>query len=272
MPPSQSDANGKKDGPIMFRYQILRYLPNVIRGEYVNIGVVVKEISTSRVAIRLVEEPREWARIRRFHPEMDEALLRNLANDFESQLRNDSSGFDSLNQSLSNALQLSHAKPSLANNFDEELDRLYNEYVALPHRVSARIVEHTRGWMRDRLKDAFRHHQLLNKLTERVPVDAFTHPGDPFRLDYGYQNGVRGFVHVVSMRGDMPDAKVLAYTAEKIHARDGRTKITAITEIAPVPNIPQHRFVQVLFAEQNIEIVPLGRVEEFAGELSTRLA
>jgi Protein of unknown function (DUF3037) len=256
----------------MFRYQILRYLPNVIRGEYVNIGVVLEEMDNSRVAIRLVEESREWARIRRFHPEVDEVLLRNFANDFESRLRTNTPDFDNFNQSLSNALQFSPAQPTLADNFNEELDRLYNEYVALPHRVSAQIVEHTRDWMRDKLKDVFRRHQILNRLTKDVPVESFTHPGDPFRLDYGYQNGVRGFVHVVSLGGDIPEAKVLAYTAEKIHEQSVRAKITAITEVAPLPDVPRQRFVEVLFAEQNIEIVPMDQVDAFVGELSKRLA
>jgi hypothetical protein len=66
-----------------------------------------------------------------------------------------------------------------------------------------------------------------------VRIEGFTQPGDPLRLDYGYQNGVRGFIHSISLRRDIPQAKVLAYTAECIHARDSRAQITAITEVEP---------------------------------------
>jgi hypothetical protein len=33
------------------------------------------------------------------------------------------------------------------------------------------------------------------RLERRIPVDYFTEPGDPFKLDYSYQNGVQGFLH-----------------------------------------------------------------------------
>jgi hypothetical protein len=270
------DDQLKNEPRTMFRYRILRYLPNLVREEYVNIGVLLEEINTPRVVIRLVEEPHEFARIRRFHPEVDEAVLRNLAGDLESRLQGNTSNVSGrvefLSESLSNAIQFSAAKPSLAGNIDEELDRLYGEHVAVPYRASVHIVEYTRDWMRDKLKEVFRHHRLMEKLTQRANVETYTQPGDPFRLDYGYQNGIRGFIHVVSLGGDTEHAKVLAYTAERIHARDARAKITAITEVAPTPTFSRHQFVERLFAEQNIEIVSMSRVEEFAEALSKSLA
>jgi hypothetical protein len=46
------------------------------------------------------------------------------------------------------------------------------------------------------------------------------------RLDFGYQNGVRGFIHSVSLRRDLPQAEALAYTAECIHAHYALAEIT----------------------------------------------
>jgi Protein of unknown function (DUF3037) len=271
----QLEGNAELDG-VMFKYRIMRYIPNVVRGEYLNIGVLIEEPKTGRVGIRLVEEPREFARIRRFHPEADEALLRGLSEDMGSRLFGNNGNIrdqlDSMNENLSNAIQFSPANPSIAPDLEEELDRLYAEFVAPPNRVSSRIVELTREWMRDRLKDVFKHHGVLEKLTRRVPVSAFTQPGDPFRLDYGYQNDVRGFIHTVSLRGDIQQAKVLVYTAEKIHGHDPTAHFTAITEVRPSAGVPRHQFVEGLFAEQKIEIVAIDQADRFAEELSKRLA
>src|SRR3984957_11343864 len=67
-------------------YHIVRYTPNLVRDEWVNIGVLLLDPSSGRVARRLVEEPGEFARVRRLHPGMDEALLRRLPEEFDAQL------------------------------------------------------------------------------------------------------------------------------------------------------------------------------------------
>src|ERR1700685_4043716 len=62
----------------MLRYRILRYTPNLIRDEWVNVGVLLEETEGSRRAVRLIEEASEIARVRRLHPGVDENLLRAL--------------------------------------------------------------------------------------------------------------------------------------------------------------------------------------------------
>jgi hypothetical protein len=90
--------------------------------------------------------------------------------------------------------------------------------------------------MREKLNDVFLRHRILIKLELHVSIEGFTHRGDPLRIDYGYQNGERGFIQTVSLRRDVEQAKVLAYTAERIHLRDSRAKIAAITEAEPTSN------------------------------------
>src|SRR5277367_757717 len=223
------------------RYRILRYTPDLVRDEWVNIGVLLEETRGSRHALRLIEEPREIARIRRLHPDADEDLLRALPVEFEARLRGPdrevSTYLEKLEQNLSNALQFSPQKGLLAENFDDELDRLYRDHVAPPSRRAGGILQSTRDWMREKLNDVFRRHRVLAKLEQRVRIEGFTQPGDPLRLDYGYQNGVRGFIHSISLRRDIPQVKVLAYTAGCIHARDARARITAVTDVEQPPTI-----------------------------------
>lgn len=276
MPEELQRDKPKRDEPrSIFRYRILRYTPDLVRDEWVNIGVLLEETRGSRHAMRLIEEPRELARIRRLHPDADEDLLRGLALEFDTRMRGPdrevSSYIEKLEQNLSNALQFSPQKALLADNFDQELDRLYRDHVTPHSRRAGGVLQSTRDWMREKLNDVFRRHRVLGKLEQRVRIEGFTQPGDPMRLDYGYQNGVRGFIHSISLRRDIPQAKVLAYTAERIHARDSLAQITAVTEVEPARDNPRHQFVEKLFAEQRIRIVPMNRVEGFAEELRLQL-
>ena len=60
------------------RYRILRYTPNLIRDEWVNIGVLLLDPASGRVRQRWLEEPADYARLRRLHPAADEDLLLRL--------------------------------------------------------------------------------------------------------------------------------------------------------------------------------------------------
>jgi hypothetical protein len=259
----------------MFEYRILRYLPNQARDEWVNIGVLLEESSGARRAMRLIEEPVEFARVRRVHPEADENLLRALSMEFDAQLRGPAAtvaiNLQTLDVSLSNVLPFSQAKGWQADNFDAELGRLYREQATPPTRRAGGLLQNTRDGMRDKLNDVFRRHRILGKLEHRVRVEGFTQRGDPMRLDYGYQNGVRVFIQSVSLRRDLPQAKALAYTAGCIHARDSLAEITAITDTAPDAENPRHEFVEKLFAGEGIRIVAMSQVEGFAEELRMRI-
>jgi hypothetical protein len=258
----------------MFTYRILRYVPNLIRDEWVNIGVLLEDDGSAQCAIKLIEEDSEFARLRRLNPAMDDSLLRGLAGVFDAELRKPNEAvtayLDKLDQTLSNAVQFGPVKAILAEDFDAELDRLYQDHVAPPARARGGIIESTRGWIKSRLNDVFRRRRVP-QLTRGIRVEEFTQPGDPLRLDYGYRNGVQGYIQAVALGRDTAQAKVLAYTAERIRARIPYVEFTAITEIEPAPENARHQFMAKLFDEQRIAIVPLNRVERFAEELRVRL-
>jgi hypothetical protein len=256
-------------------YRVVRYTPNLVRDEWVNIGILLADSGRGRIAARLVEEPGEIARVRRLHPAADEDLLRALPRDFEAQLAasSDPSAFvEKLDETLSNVVQLSPQRGVLAEDFDAELDRLYRDHVAPPRRARAGIFENTRAWIRTRINDVFRRNRLLERLDRNVRVEEFTQPGDPLRLDYAYRmNGTRGYLHALSLTRDPAQAKVLAFTAGCIREKVKSVEFAAVTELAPEPGNDRHRFVSRLLAEENIEIVPIARLDAFASRLRPRL-
>ena len=66
-------------------YRVLRYKPNLVRDEWVNIGVLVFDPQSGERRMRLIEEPEEYARVRRLHPRADEELLRPLRDDLDNR-------------------------------------------------------------------------------------------------------------------------------------------------------------------------------------------
>ena len=268
-----------------YLYRVLRYAPNLIRDEWVNIGVLLEEVEGDdtpgangagrpRRAVRLIEESSEIARVRRLHPNADEALLRALPADFDARFRAPATEVASyiatLEQTLSNVLQFSPQKALLAEDFDAELDRLFRDHVAVPTDRSAGVFESTRAWIKERVNEVFRRRRVP-RLDRNIPVEEFTHPGDPLKLDYGYQNGARGYMHAVVIGRDPSQAKVLAYTAERIREHLRASEFTAITEVEPLAENPRHRFIKELFDAQGVAIVPLNRLDGFAEELRLRL-
>ena len=273
------ERNGKRnddrnDLRKMLTYRILRYVPNLVRDEWMNIGVLLEDRTSGQHAIKLIEEDSEFARVRRLNPGMDDSLLRGLAGTFDAELRKPKEAaaayLEKLDQTLSNAVQFGPVKGVWAEDFDAELDRLYQDQVAPPARTRGGIIESTRAWIKARLNDVFRRRRVP-QLARGIRVEEFTQPGDPLRLDYGYRNGVQGYIQAVALGRDTAQAKVLAYTAERIRARIPDVEFTAITEIEPARDNSRHQFMVKLFDEQRIAVVPLNRVERFAEDLRARL-
>lgn len=261
----------------MLRYRVLRYMPNPLRGEWINIGIILEDRSKQVARARVIEEDVEIARIRRLHGNADEALLRALQGYFQNELAaTGASGawLEKIAGNFSTTVYLSDSTAVPSDNFDLTMEQLYQDKVAIlpsPGRGAA-ILENTRAWIRMKLNDVFRRHRVLTRMEKGIRAEQFTQPGDPMRIDYGYRyNGTRGYVQALSLSRDPAQAKVLAYTAECIRARQSHSEFAAITEVAPLQENPRHQFVARLFDEQKISLVPLPQVESFAERLRLRL-
>ena len=126
-------------------------------GEYRRAGV--RSAKSGERRLRMIEEPEEYARVRRLHPRADEELLRLLRDDLENRFATASALFarqrrqrtpeetgradwlkllGKWDDTLSNALQLAPQKGVYASDLDTETERLYADHVA-PERGAARV-------------------------------------------------------------------------------------------------------------------------------------
>jgi hypothetical protein len=274
-------------------YHVVRYQPNLIRDEWVNIGVLLflpaegpagggavsADGGTSwpaagRVRQRWLDEPADLLRLRRLHPAADEELLLRLPAEFERQFagREMEAGaiLEKFDDTLSNAVQLAPRKGLLSRDPDAELDRLFREQVEPLREARRGVVEiRTRGDVRARAADYFRTEKILRLMQRGVRVEEFTAPGDPMRIDFSYRrNGTRGFVHSVALGRDPGQAKLLAYTAGAIRDQNKHTEFLAVTEREPAPGNSRDQFVSKILEESDIRVVPLGELRKWAHDVA----
>ncbi len=252
-------------------YRVLRYTPNLVRDEWVNIGVLVFDPQSGERRLRMIEEEEEFRRVRRLHPGADELLLRAIRDDLEDRFQSESASGSNGNTTdwqkllakwdatLSNALQLAPQKGVFASDLDAELERLYGDHVA-PQRATSRVgTPGSRAAVRSYCSQVFRQARLWERLEKSVRAEQFTFPGDPMRLDYSYRrNGTRGFVHTLSVTRAPADAKLFAYTAERITAKSSlKTEFAAVTDVALNAGNDRHRFVRDTLRDAGIEPIPM---------------
>ena len=249
-------------------YVILRYTPNLVRNEWVNIGVLLFDPASGERRLRLIEDQEEFARVRRLHPAADEGLLRGLRDDLEDRLRDarhvaEGGDWQKLlakwDDTLSNALQLAPRKGVFAEDLDAELERLYADHVA-PQRAASRVgAAGSRAFVRNYCAQVWKLANLWGRLEKSVPVREFTFPGDPMRIDYGYRrNGTRGFVQTLSVSRAPADCKLFAYTAARMAARAPfATEFAAVTDVPLVAGNERHTFVRETLRDVGIEPIPM---------------
>ena len=104
-----------------------------------------------------------------------------------------------------------------------------------------------------------RQARLWERIEKSVPVEHWTLPGDPLRIDYSYRhNGTRGFVHTLSVTRAPGDFKQLAYTAERIRSKERlKTEFAVVTDVPLVRGNKRDDFVAAALGEVRIEPVPM---------------
>src|SRR5579884_2198388 len=118
-----------------YSYWVVRYTPNLVRDEWLNVGVLLLDPAHSRFAARFIEEEGEFRRVRKLNPDADGDVLRALERHFEATVRgseNPAMHMAKLAETLSNVVQLSPERGLLGGDFQSELERLYEQHVAPP--------------------------------------------------------------------------------------------------------------------------------------------
>ena len=261
-------------------FQLLRYVPDAVRNEYVHIGVILREQGSREPA--LIRFTRDWRRVRCLDPEADTALLEGMETELRRRFQAEPEGdlLRRLEESLSLSVQLTESKAYLAESLPagvEELMRLYVE--PLPKEKIPRLSG--RAAIQARMRSEFEHAGVWDLLRKRIAASEYTRAGDPLRIDVGYRpNGTIRMFHAVSLEPGVEMAKVLAFSAAGLRSGVERIEkasleLTAIIEPAAKlgatdeepERLELYRFGVETMEENQIRVLTtsdLGRVAETA--------
>lgn len=216
-------------------FHVLRYTPDAVKQECVNVGVLLIEPAGDFSAIRFT---RDWSRVTCIDPDAEIEVLEMFEADLGARL---ASGKDArvqtmklIGESFSNQLQVSERSACLAASPEAELDMLAKMYLEpRPKRRESKVSPRERIY--DGMRAAFEQEGIWDKLVRPIRARNFTHPGDPLKIDCGYQpNGFVRMFHAVSL--EMADsAKALAFSYPQLavgvrQQRDADLRFTAVIE------------------------------------------
>jgi DUF3037 family protein len=250
---------------------LIRYVPDPVKNEFVNIGVLLREAAKpEQIELRFT---RDWRRLRCFDPEADTAMLEALEIELRHRLYEKLDGVRPLIQvlqdSFSNAIQLTEPRACLAESISLEMEQLMRLYVESRAGRKA-IARSGRGAIQATMRTHFERAGVWDLMRKRIAAANYTRPGDPLRIDCGYRpNGVIRMFHAVSLDGDIEIAKVLAFSAPALaegiaRVEQAKLELTAIVE--PLREISrrnqqeeekaqQYRFAVETMEQQSIRVL-----------------
>ncbi len=264
-------------------FQLLRYVPDAVRNEYVHIGVILREQGSPRAEVRFT---RDWRRVRCLDADADTALLEEMESELRRRLEqeNGSRLMRLLEESLSLNVQMTEPRAYLAESLRAGMEELMRLYVEPPPRE--RVARSSgRAAIQSRMRSEFEHAGVWDLLRKRIAASEYTRPGDPLRIDLGYRpNGQVRMFHAVSLETGVVTglemAKVLTFSAAALRAGVERVEkaeleLTAIIEPAArvganeedPDRLEMYRFGVETMEEHQIRVLTtsdLGRVAETA--------
>jgi hypothetical protein len=218
-------------------FQLLRYVPDAVRNEYVHIGVILREQGEGgKLDVRFT---RDWRRVRCLDPEVDTALLEGMEGELRKRLAGDANGklMKILDESLSLGVQMTEPKAYLAESLPAGMEELMRLYVEPPPREKVSRLK-GRAAIQAGMRGEFERAGVWDLLRKQIRAAEYTRPGDPLRIDMGYRpNGVIRMFHAVSLEPGVEMAKVLAFSAAGLRLGIERVEkagleLTAIIEPA----------------------------------------
>lgn len=223
---------------------LIRYVPDVVKGEFTNIGVVLREAGdaasgAARAESAVVRFTRDWSRVRCMDADADLGLLEALEGEIAERLRRSATDpkpvLALLEDTLSNSIQISEPRAALAESLPLEMEQLMRMYVE-PLKVKVARQRSGRAAIAAAMRTEFEQAGVWGMMRKRIAASLYTRPGDPMKIDCGYRpNGVIRMFHAVSLENDVETAKGLAYSASQLRAgvervENAKLDLTAVVE------------------------------------------
>jgi len=254
---------------------IVRYVPNVVTGDFANVGVFLYYPEAQFLDCMFTDDFRD---VLRLHPGADPEFLRELQSHFEHEIgeneKNLSAYLQGMQRSYSNLIQLSDPQPVDADDLMAKLSELFTHYVRPGGGVL--LKPDTRMRIKRRLGDALERHGLVNEkaFASDVSVAQWSSTGDGFTFDFAYTAAGGSveilLIHALSLGRDYELAETLKAKFTVVRAHHPARLIVAHEDIAD-PSDDKERVSQGILRDRNILFVAVARFDEFAQSLRSEL-
>ena len=265
---------------VQCEFFLIRYVPDVVKGEFANIGVLLREAGRDDSAV--VRFTRDWTRVRCMDADADIGLLEALEGEIGARLRTvgrDAPGIKTvmeiLEDTLANSVQMTEVRACLAESLPAEIEQLMKMYVE-PLKVKTERKRTGRAAIAGAMRTEFERAGVRGLMRKRISASLYTRAGDPMKIDCGYRpNGVIRMFQAVSLEGDVEAAKGLAYSAPQLmegvqRVEAARLELTAIVEpLRAVSDtedeaMERYRFGVEAMERQEIRVVTLNDLARVA--------
>lgn len=195
---------------------LLRYVPDAVKGEFVNFGLVM--IESPKAGFADVRLTTDWRRLLCLDPQADIGMLQAMQRDIRTRVvdvRDCESVMRWLNDSFSNLVQLSESKACLTEDPAKEIEAMAGIYLSSAPAGRTRALSAREQIVRT-MQEAWESAGVFS-LVKPFPVEQYTGKGDAFAFDFGYVVGDQlKLFHAVSLKARIDPAVTLASRYPKI--------------------------------------------------------
>lgn len=241
---------------------LLRYVPDAVKGEFVNFGLVALENKETGAELVDVRYARNWGRVLRADPQADISVLEAVRKELEKEIgevMEHAAFLKKMESSFSGVLQISAMFPVLTEKaIAEEIQTVAGMYLESPRLQKIREPKGRQAIL-ETMNLEFEKAGVLGLLLP-VPAEMYTKPGDPFIFDFGYNTGSQiKLFHAVSIQASVDPAVLLAARYQKIAPEMERlTRKTPVLRAVVEDGLNEHdqaiRFAVEMMTESGIRV------------------
>lgn len=250
---------------------LLRYAGDVTKGETINLGIVAIARESESRGFADVRFTRNWRRLHCFDPLLNteelDAMEREIRRDLQDPQRR-AELMRRAGDAWSNIIQFDQLQGCLTESPAKELEKLSSLYLETPAPGEKRELS-GRLKILSHMKDELEKPGVLPLMSRDISMAEFTRPGDPLKIDFGYQteSGFK-FLQAVSLSQRVEPGMILAARFPQIAASMQAKKDVKAWLTAVIDDDLRHRdevsFAVEMMQESGIVVRPTAEMPHIA--------
>jgi hypothetical protein len=271
-----------------FQYVVVRFVPNVVRDEAVNVGVLLRAKNDRSLHLRFLSRN---ATVRKLWPEADDKIVDSFRKQLTAAIKSKTalgrmgdprspSFFETARIEMNGNLQLSGVRGLLSDSVEDALEWAFGTYVALPGGATRPINFQAIAPLmaRRRLWDAFERQGLIGpkRIRERVSLQGLH---APWTFDLVYRNGALKTINSLAINAPTAEtnlgrALVLKGMVEDVFEKKKEliTCTAVVQDLVKGEAAAGAKEAQNLLRDATIEVVPLAELSKLVQKVGEDLS